>query len=170
MRAIVQKDIIETFKKLNEILDSFSDEEINIVPFEGSWTGGQLIQHLILACSGYPEVFNGKKEKTNRKPDEQVKGLKDLFLNFDIKMDSPDFLKPEIKNYNKNLLTLSLLKIESELLNASETHDMSLLCRDFQLPNSEKFTIFEWINFALIHIQRHTKQLNDIYKHVKNNK
>ena len=170
MTATVQNDIIETFKKLNEILDSFSDEEINIVPFEGSWTGGQLIQHLILACSDYPKLFNGNKEKTNRKPDEQVKGLKDVFLNFDTKMDSPDFLKPEIKDYNKNLQTLSLLKIESELLNASETHDLTLLCLDFQLPDSEKFTIFEWINFALIHIQRHTKQLNNIYEHIRNNK
>ena len=63
MKELVQKDIIETFKKLNEILDSFSDEEINIVPFEGSWTGGQLIQHLILACSDYPKLFTGNKEK-----------------------------------------------------------------------------------------------------------
>lgn len=166
MTTTIQKDIIETFKNFNEIFNSFSEDEINVVPFEGSWTAGQLIQHILLACSGYPELFKGNKEKTNRKPDEQVKELKDLFLNFDIKMDSPDFLKSDIKDYNKNSLALSLLKIESDLLNASEIHDLTLLCLDFHLPNSEKFTIYEWINFALIHIQRHTKQLNDIYQYV----
>ena len=167
MTTNIQKDIIETFKNLNEIFQSFSEDQINIVPFEESWTAGQLIQHIILACSGYPKLFSGNKEKTNRKPDQQVKGLEELFLNFDIKMDSPDFLKPEIKDYNKNLLSLSLLKIESDLLNASEMYDLTLLCLDFQLPNSEKFTIYEWISFALIHTQRHTKQLHDIYEYIK---
>lgn len=167
MKAAVQKDIIETFKNLNEIFNSFTDEEINTVPFEGSWTAGQVVQHLILACSGYAELFKGNKEKTNRKPDEEFKELKEQFLNFDIKMDSPDFLKPKLKDYNKNLLTLSLLKIESDLLNATETYDLTLLCLDFQLPNSDKFTIYEWINFALVHIKRHTKQLNDIFEYIR---
>lgn len=165
MKTEVQKNIVETFKRLNEILSSFSEEELNTVPYQGSWTAGQTAQHIILACSGYPKLFAGKTEKTARKPDEKVKDIEALFLNFNIKMDSPDFLKPEIKDYNKNSLTLSLLKIESQLLEASENYDLSLTCLDFQLPGFEKFTIYEWINFALIHAQRHTKQLNDIFKY-----
>jgi hypothetical protein len=165
MKTEVQKNIVETFKKLNEILSSFSEEELNTVPYKGSWTAGQTAQHIILACSGYPELFAGKTEKTTRKPDEKVKDIEALFLNYNIKMDSPDFLKPEIKDYHKNSLTLSLLKIESELLEASENYDLSLTCLEFQLPGFEKFTIYEWINFALIHAQRHTKQLNDIFRY-----
>lgn len=81
-------------------------------------------------------------------------------------MDSPDFLKPEITDYNKNSLILTLLQIESDLLLASETYDVTLTCLDFELPGFEKFTILEWINFALIHTQRHTNQLNNIYKYL----
>lgn len=167
MKQTLQKNIIETFRNLNETVSLFSQEEINIVPFKGSWTAGQVVQHIIIACSGYPKLFAGNKEKTTRKPDDNIKDLKAVFLNFDEKMDSPDFLKPKITDYNKNSLSLSLLKIESELLDSSEKFDLALLCLDFQLPDSGKFTIYEWISFALIHTQRHTKQLHDILGFVK---
>lgn len=167
MKETLQKNIVETFKKLNETISSFSQEEINIVPYKGSWTAGQVVQHIIIACSGYPELFAGNKEKTSRKPDENIKELEAVFFNFDEKMDSPDFLKPKITDYNKNSLSLSLLKIESDLLNSCEKYDLTLICLDFQLPGSEKFTIYEWISFALIHTQRHIKQLHDIFGYVK---
>ncbi|WP_264538082.1 DinB family protein [Flavobacterium sp. N1736] len=166
MKEELQKNIVETFKKLNAILSEFSESELNTVPYKGSWTGGQTAQHIILACSGYPDLFAGKTEKTTRKPDEKVKEIEALFLNFNTKMDSPDFIKPEIKDYNKNSLTLSLLTIESELLTASENFDLTLTCLDFEVPGFGKFTILEWVNFGLVHAQRHTKQLHDIFNYV----
>jgi len=166
MKTALQKNIVDTFKKFNETLSSFSEEEINTVPYKGSWTPGQVVQHIILGNSGYPELFAGKTKVTIRKYDEHVKELEAIFLNFSIKMDSPDFLQPELKNYNKNSLTLSLLKIESDLLNASENYDLTLTCLDFQIPGFENFTIYEWINFALVHSQRHIHQLKKISNYI----
>lgn len=166
MKTAVQNNIVETFKKLNESVSSFSQEEFNIVPYQGSWTAGQTVQHIILVCTGYPELFSGNTEKTTRKPDEIIKEIEALFLNFNIKMNAPESVKPEITDYNKNSLTLSLLQLESELLNSCETFDLTLTCLDFQVPGFEKFTVYEWINFGLIHTQRHTKQLNDIFHYI----
>ena len=166
MKREIQTNIVETFKNLNQVVSSFSQEELNTVPYKGSWTAGQIVQHIILACSGYPELFSGNKEKTNRKPDENIKKLEAIFLDFNTKMESPDFIKPEIKDYSKNSLTLSLLTIESDLLQVSDTADLTLTCLDFELPGFEKFTILEWISFALIHTQRHTKQLHDIFNYI----
>lgn len=166
MKTALQTNIVETFRKLNETLSSFSDEEINTVPFKGSWTPGQVVQHIILGNSGYPELFAGTTKATIRKYDEHVKELEGIFLNFTIKMDAPDFLKPEAKNHTKNALTLLLLKIESDLLNASENYDLTLTCLDFQIPGFENFTVYEWINFALVHSQRHTHQLQKISNYI----
>ncbi|MDQ6471759.1 DinB family protein [Flavobacterium sp. LHD-80] len=164
MKAEVQKNIVETFKKLNEILSSFSEEELNQIPYQGSWTAGQTAQHIILACSGFPELFAGKTQKTIRKYDDNVLQLDALFLDFTTKMNAPDFLIPEKKEYSKNSLTLSLIKIESELIESAEKYDLTLTCLDFNVPSFENFTIFEWIHFALVHTQRHTYQLNSILK------
>lgn len=166
MKTDVQKDIVETFKKLNDILSKFSENELNQVPFQGSWTPGQVVQHIILACSGFPELFAGNTEKTTRKPDEKIKDIEGLFLNFNIKMDAPVFLKPEKKEYNKNALNIELLKLESELLDCAEKYDLTLTCLDFQVPGFDKFTMYEWIDFALVHTQRHTHQLNSIFQHI----
>lgn len=166
MKTELQTDIIKTFKKLSEIYSKFSETELNTVPYEGSWTAAQATQHILLATSGYAGLFAGKTKKTTRKPDLYIKDLEALFLNFNIKMDSPDFLKPEITDYNKNEQTLALLNRESDLLSMVEIHDLTLTCVDFKLPGYENFTILEWISFALIHTQRHTKQLNDIFQSV----
>lgn len=164
MKTELQTNIVETFKNLNEIHSNFSETELNKVPFEGSWTAGQTTQHILKASSGYAALFLGKTEKTNREPYLYIDDLKALFLNYDIKMESPDFLLPEIIDYDKKEQTLELLNREADLLTLSAIHDLTLTCLDFQLPGFEKFTILEWISFTLIHTQRHTHQLNEIYK------
>ncbi|RZJ56137.1 MAG: DinB family protein [Flavobacterium sp.] len=167
MRTI-QKNIIETFKELNDKLNSFSESELNIIPFEGSWTAGQVVKHLVMACSGYPQMCAEKTEKTTREPDEKVKEVEAVFLNFDIKMNSPEYIFPANTEYNKNTLTLSLLKIEKEFLDITKKYDLTLTIMNFEVPGFGKFTILEWINFALIHIKRHLSQLQNISKMVIN--
>lgn len=164
MKITLQSNIVSTFKNLNEIHSKFSETQLNMVPYEGSWTAGQTTQHILKASYGYAALFLGKTEKTNREPYLYIKDLEALFLNYDTKMESPDFLKPEIIDYDKSAQTLELLNKEADLLTLSAIHDLTLTCLDFKLPGYENFTILEWISFALIHTQRHTHQLNEIYK------
>lgn len=139
MKTELQKNIANTFKELNESLLSFSESELNIVPFEGSWTVGQVVRHLIMGCSGFSKLCAGKTEKTTRKPDEKVKDVETLFFNYDIKMESPECIIPPNIEYNKNSLTLSLSKIENELLDVSENYDLTLTCHDSEIPRFGKF-------------------------------
>jgi hypothetical protein len=164
MKTTLQNNIVETFKNLNEIHSKFSETELNTAPYQGSWTAGQTTQHILLASSGFAALFLAKTEKTNRKPDQYIKDIEALFLNFNIKMNAPDNLLPENTDYKKDEQTLALINREADLLTLAEIHDLTLLCLDHQVPGFEKFTILEWISFALIHTQRHTKQLNDIFK------
>src|SRR5260221_2691509 len=73
-------------------LARFSEEQLNIVPFEGSWTGGQVAEHL-LKSAGVADVVFGHTAPTSRPPDEKVPMLR-IFLDFSIKMKSPDFIIP----------------------------------------------------------------------------
>lgn len=166
MKSGIQNTILETYSNLNDTISLFSPEEINIVPFEGSWTAGQTVQHIILACSGFPQLFAGKTEKTTRKPDENVKKLDEIFLDFDTKMESPENIKPAKIDYDKEQLKSSIKKIQNDLFEAAETYDLTLTCVGFQMPGFENFTIYEWIHFAIIHTQRHTHQLKLIYENI----
>ena len=44
-------------------LNLFSEEQLNIVPFEGSWTGGQVGEHL-LKSAGVVEAIYGRTAPT----------------------------------------------------------------------------------------------------------
>lgn len=167
MEGAIQNTILETYTKLGDLIFSFSKEEINIIPFEGSWTAGQTAQHIVLACSGLTMLFAGKTEKTTRKPDENVKGLDAIFLDFTTKYQSPENIKPPTIEYEKSTLLASVKKIQNDLFEAAETYDLTLTCLDGKIPGFENFTIYEWLHFAIVHTQRHTHQLKTIYEHIK---
>lgn len=167
MKSAIQNTILETYTKLQDLVSSFSKEEINIVPFEGSWTAGQTTQHIILACSGLTMLFAGKTEKTTREPDENVKALDAIFLDFTTKYQSPENIKPPDIEYEKGTLLASIKKIQNDLFEAAETYDLTLTCLDAKIPGFEHFTIYEWLHFAIVHTQRHTHQLQSIYEYIK---
>ena len=167
MKSAIQNTILETYSKLDELVSTFSKDEINIVPFEGSWTAGQTTQHIILACSGLTSLFAGKTEKTNREPDENVKQLDAIFLDFDTKYQSPENIKPPDIVYEKDTLLASVKKIQNDLFEAAETYDLTLTCLNAKVLGFDYFTIYEWLHFAIVHTQRHTRQIKSIYEHIK---
>ena len=169
MESAIQNTILETYTKLNDVFSSFTKDEINIVPFAESWTGAQTVQHIILACSGLPQLFAGKTEKTTREPDENCKKLDGIFLDFNTKYQSPENIKPAAIEYDKNTLLASIKKIQTDLFEAAETYDLTLTCLDAKIPGFENFTIYEWLHFAIIHTRRHTHQLKSIYETLKKN-
>lgn len=156
-------DIQTTIAELLQVISAFKDDEINIVPFEGSWTAGQVAEH-VLKSSGISEVLHGKVEPTQRQPDQYVAPLRDQFLNFDIKMTSPDFILPSDGPHNKQELLVELDNTWKKTAAAAATQDLSMTCLDFELPGLGTMTRYEWISFLTVHTQRHTWQLKNIHK------
>ena len=77
------------------ILSRFSNEDFNKIPFAESWTAGQVAQHLYKAESGVPSLFQMELAGTERAIDEKMPVIRSIFLNFDTKMQSPDFILPD---------------------------------------------------------------------------
>ncbi|SHL94086.1 DinB family protein [Mucilaginibacter sp. OK098] len=160
----IAKEANEALSGLIALLSKFEQEQINTVPFEGSWTAGQLAQHMIKANSGFADILRGPVKDTERKPDEVIPKIKNDFLNFDIKMTTPDFIKPEAKSYDKNELLSDLKNIREKVNNATETLDLTKTCMAFELPVYGYLTRQEAISFIICHTQRHTHQLKNIYQ------
>ncbi len=158
-------DTDKTFTALHQLISSFDEEQLNDIPFEGSWTAGQVVQHLILANSGFLEVMQGPVKDTERIPDEQVEHIKRDFLNFSIKMESPDFILPLPLSYSKHRQLGTIEEIKSGILHVIETMDLSKICMTFELPGYGFLTRFEAVYFVNYHTQRHTHQLKNIYHH-----
>jgi superfamily I DNA/RNA helicase len=148
-----------------QTLAKFTQEEINTVPFQGSWTAGQVARHIIKGIGGMPDLLMyGEVRVTERAPDANVKQLDDVFLNFEKKLKSPDFVLPENITYNKEELVNSLKDIKQKTVEAAKGKDFSLTSYAFEMPVMGFMTLYELLHFSQIHTIRHNRQLKNIHE------
>lgn len=159
-RTALAASISATFQQLSTLLSGFSQEALNKVPFEGSWTAGQVAEHIIICGSGIPD----KKTKAAGRPfDEKAASVAELFLNFDMKFEADPALHPKQAAHDKEELLKKLQKIEVRHKDTAETADLQALCLDMELPGFGHLTRYEWLSFIMVHTQRHTRQLERIF-------
>lgn len=154
-------EIEETFDELIQLISHLDEDEINIVPFEGSWTAGQLARHLIISGSGFVELLNGPDKETERMPDEMVENFRTIFLDFSTKMIAQDIVVPEKKDYEKDYLLTSLENIKEGMKQVIVKYDLTKTMA-LELPILGTLTRLEAVHFVSVHTQRHVHQLKNI--------
>jgi hypothetical protein len=162
----ILQEITQTLTALEERIAEFNQEQINEIPFAGSWTAGQLAQHMALSNGGFAEMLNGPVADTQRAPDEKAAGIQKDFLDFSTKMNSPAFVCPEETYYNREQLLLKLEKIRTTFQQAVASLDLSKTCLLFELPYYGHLTRLEAATFVLNHTKRHIHQLQHIAQKV----
>lgn len=161
MKAQILKTFDEHTQELLQLLDSLSDEQLNKIPFQNSWTAGQVGDHLYKSY-GVVEILNGNVKNTQRPPDEKLPAIRELFLDFSKKMDSPESILPSTGHIQKDSLIASLKHRINAQRDVILHQDLSLTCLDFEIPGYGPFTRFEWIGFNAVHTQRHVHQLKHL--------
>ena len=159
MEKELVNEIERTASELLQVVDGFAQPVFNTVPFEGSWTPGQVAEHIYLSASGILTTVNGNMGPTARDPRQMVAPLRDAFLNFDIKMQSPDFILPSDQPKDKALMRQSLQEVFAGLAQTAGTEDLLVTCLDFDMPMVGPMTRLEWLSFVVAHTQRHIWQL-----------
>ena len=151
----------ETWSELMQLLSSIDESSINKIPFKGSWTIGQLATHVTKSNEGMNKVLNRPGKTPERDPSEGAAKMEAIFLDFNSKYQSPEFIIPEAKSYNKELLI-------SDLSNSIQQLKMEWVKQDLsELLNVEIFgevTKLELYYFVLYHTQRHIHQLKNMLK------
>lgn len=167
MEKIKSEIVLEEYEnvtsKLLELISSFTEEELNTKPVIQGWTIAQIGQHLNLSYE-VSAILEGNVEEVNRNPCQKLPEIQRLFLNFDIKMDSPKEILPPEGIIKKEQLLTDLKKKINWVTNFSKHADVSKLCLDFEIPEYGTFTRLEWIGFNTVHTQRHIHQIKQIKK------
>lgn len=166
-KELILKDFNTTFSALVDAIAAFDAEKFNQVFAEDSWTAGQVVEHLLLANTGFAAVLNAKVKATERESDELIPRLKADFLNFDIKMQAPDFIVPERKAYDKAAQLSKTKEIWEMVEKEIASLDLSKTCLAFELPVYGFLTRLEAIYFVIYHTQRHTRQLRNVFEQTK---
>jgi hypothetical protein len=159
----LRNEIEKSFSTCITVLSSFENDQLNVVPAEGSWTAGQVTEHILKSAGNLPEFFSHAIEPTSRAINEKEEEIKKLFLDFSIKMQSPEFIRPSVSiQYRKKELLEDLERLKTQALDAAETQDLSYTCKSFEFPGWGFLTKWEWLVFMVCHVKRHTHQLENI--------
>src|SRR3954467_10976656 len=94
MKEKIMSRLDETANELLATISLFSPDEFNKIPFEGSWTGGQVAEHLFKSEARLPKVLGSASKPAERDPFEKTGLLASVFLDFDAKFNSPEFILP----------------------------------------------------------------------------
>lgn len=159
------KEIENVHNRFNNALSLFSKEELNQIPFKGSWTAGQIAEHIIKSNEKIlSQLLNGKAKSTNRAYDKEVKAIQDIFRS-KVKMKSATALEPtQTVHYLESLF--STLKNQKEhQIETIKEKDLTALIPELDFPPSpDGLTRYEWLHLMIEHANRHRKQIENIYK------
>ena len=164
------KDIIEqlgeTTNEMLQLVSSFNEDEMNSVPFKDSWTAAQVAEHVTKSNASMIRSLSEEGKTSSRNIDEGVKKLKEIFLDFTSKLQSPKFILPTRNSYSKEIVVADLKNSIEQIKKLSNTINLS------EIVNHRVFgeiTKFEILHFLVYHTQRHIYQLKNIFQKVKNN-
>jgi uncharacterized damage-inducible protein DinB len=146
-----------------QLLEAVPQEYMNTIPFEGSWTVGQVANHIFKSDSYVLKSLRGPTKDIHREAGEKIEETKKVFLDFTKKLKSPKQIVPENKTYFKEELLTDLKKTRGEINQSIESLDLTVVCAD---PVLGDMTRLEIIHFVIYHTQRHIHQLRNITKEI----
>lgn len=161
---VIVENLTECTLALLNTLSQFNEDEFNTIPFESSWTAGQVAEHLLKSEQDLPAMLLGDVTDTSRLADEKVPVIESIFLNFDTKLKSPDYILPSSGSHNKAVMTQQLQDVRQRITEAAGSLDLSKTCTTASFPGLGMLTRWEWLNFVVCHSMRHTNQLKNIYQ------
>jgi hypothetical protein len=159
MKPKIQEELETVTTELLLIVASFDQPQMNLVPFEDSWTVAKVADHLCKSDSSILGTIYQDGTPTDRAPDEKTPELKGIFLNFEVKFKSPEIIIPDNKVFRKEELIARLKETRSKPFEAAATLNLNELCPHEILGN---MTRLEFLSFVLYHTQRHIHQLKRI--------
>jgi uncharacterized damage-inducible protein DinB len=162
--GIMPQGFEEANRAVLQLANTFREKGFNTVPFEGSWTAAQVIDHITKSNKSIAQALSLEGKPAGRKPDERTPELAKIFLDFTSKMKSPDFILPTQDNYPKASLIMSL---ESSVEKLKETASNTSLSDAIEHSAFGEITKLELLYFVVYHTQRHTHQLQHIYEIVE---
>lgn len=158
-------DLLQVYDEYILIFQNFTDVQINQIPFEGSWTPGQVADHIIKSTKRIPDRDTAPPERAF---DAKVASIESVFLDFENKRKAPEYVEPGGGPFERSVILSQFDELKVRHKAALADVDLTQLCLNFELPVVGTMTRYEWYRFFVIHGQRHLYQLRNIIKVINN--
>src|SRR5215472_4465585 len=139
-----------TTSEFFELVSSFGEQEMNTKPLHGGWTPAQVAEHVTRSNNNIIHEMSKEGRACEREPDLGVERIKSIFLNFEKKLNSPEFILPTKETYERKAVIHELKASIDQLMEVAKAKD------PFQIIHHAIFgdvTRLETLYFVVYHTQ-----------------
>jgi hypothetical protein len=149
----------EAVSDMGGLMSSLDESQVNTVPYEDSWTAGQLFNHVTKSINGIPGAMLKEAAPAERDPGEKIAMFKKTFLDFSTKMKAPDVVVPDNGPFQKQECIQALIASFEKMKEPTKKANLNELLLGLPMGDVTKL---ELLHFVLYHTQRHLHQLKKI--------
>lgn len=131
-------------------------------PADGSWSAAQLTEHIYVLDRLIYNILTGETEASARAADEKVSIIQSVMNNRTRTISAPDPIVPLGKVKDQQILITKIIAARKEIHALIQTADLSPVCLGFIHKGFGPMTRLEWIEFLMIHSERHFHQYQRI--------
>lgn len=158
-REKIREDIEVVFERVVTVIGGINEKQLNEVPFEGSWTVGQVAEHIVICSRGIPD---NEVKQADRPFDLNVDALTKIFQNMEEKSEADPAVSPHPPPHKKEDLSSQIRNNKEKLISIAKERDLTELSLGMEFPGMGYLTRYEWLSFICLHTQRHLNQINNI--------
>ena len=140
----------------------FKPELFDQQPPDGSWSAAQLTEHIYVLDRLIYNILTGETEPATRAADEKVNTIQAVLTNRSRTISAPDPIVPLGKVKEQQLLITKIIAARKDIHQFIQTSDLSAICLGFIHKGFGPMTRLEWIEFLIVHSQRHFHQYQRI--------
>ena len=145
-----------------------SDELFVKKPNHGSWSIAEVVEHIYRAEFGTTRLFSGDVTlEPDRDSEAKIKEMHDRFLVSDKPLNAFGAVLPTGENNIKSELIEKIQNNREAVIQLMPAHNLDEVCLKFAHPIFGQLTKREWIEFNMIHVLRHMKQIERIKNELK---
>jgi hypothetical protein len=168
VKPLMQEELINeigTFHQdLNRTLSRFSDETLNTVPFEESWTAGQVTEHIIKSqLYIIAQLSEGPVSTADRLYDQEVNTMQEIFRDKESKAKTDESIAPGPPTHDLKKLLETLQKQKEQQIKIIKTRKLEEFISMLEFPGIGHLSRYEWMHMMKEHGQRHRRQIDNIY-------
>jgi hypothetical protein len=134
--------------QLLKLTESFSENEFNANGSSTAWNAAKVCEHIIRSAEAIADALSARAKAADRNAEERVLELKELFLNFDKKFQSPRFVLPVETGYTRGAFAEDLKKSMERVRELSKSVN---LFETIDVPGFGELTKPELFHFIIFH-------------------
>jgi len=144
---------------LLKFFSSFDSEDFNRKTIDGSWTPGEIAEHLLRLDIAINRTLQGSSIAVNRAPDEKSANIKYVFLDLERKLQAPREIQPSDTIKDPFSIIAKIRAERHKMIEMAQIKDLSEMCTSFSHHAFGDMTRLEWIYLSIYHAERHMLHL-----------